>query len=167
MPSDSVLLPLCIAVALVLTVIGAVFWIKGRHGRGLRSIGLAAGVVGLYLTGLLGLVWDAVLALGRWGRALVLNPTIWAGIGLLGLMVVLWVIGGYLINRRTRAVARGEVGRGRQPAATSGRSSRPAVTPAQSTGSQRPVSQPTGSQPTPADDEDAEIEALLRKRGIS
>lgn len=163
MPSDSVLLPGSISVALIFVIIGIVLWIKDRRGRGLRSIGVGLGVIGLYLTGLLNLLWSAGVALVGWARQLVLDPRIWAGLGLLALMVVLWIVGGYLMNRRVKAKARGEVGRGHG-------GSQPAVQRRSSTTGGTEIGTQSGTRAGGGqglDSEDAEIEALLKKRGIS
>jgi len=81
---------------------------------------------------------------------------VWAGLSLLALCLVLWVVGGFVARRTPRKSRRGEAaapaaGRGPAPAAVAGRSQR---APARST--------PAAGQ----DDDMAEIEALLKSRGI-
>ncbi|MDO5498463.1 MAG: hypothetical protein Q4F67_02140 [Propionibacteriaceae bacterium] len=155
------LLPVCIALAALALVLAIVLWLRGRRGRALQAFGFAALPVGLYLTGLLGLVFDAVRALGGWMSRLVFNPAVWAGVGLLGLAVVLWVVGGF-VARRTRA--RRPVAKGADAPAVTGRT--PAAAPAK--GSPATARKAGGSTAAggSGDDEFDEIEELLRRRGI-
>ncbi|GAA3580231.1 hypothetical protein GCM10022197_42500 [Microlunatus spumicola] len=159
--ADVVLLPLCIGLGLVGVVVALIAFTRGRRGRALQGLAFAVGVVALYLTGLLRLVWDAVVAVVRWATGNVFDLTAWIGFGALALAVVLWVVGG-IVARRTRrrtkaeaADAKGQPRVGTGPAAPAGRA------PAKA--------QPAGRAPAqkPAQDDDmAEIEALLKSRGI-
>ena len=98
--SDVVLLPLCLGLALIGVIVAGVAWRKGSRGRVVQGVGLALAPVALYFTGLLRLVWDAVVALVGWATSIIFTPSMWFGISLLGLCVVLWVVGG-LVTRRT------------------------------------------------------------------
>lgn len=160
-PSDVVLLPLCIGLALIGVIVAGVAWRKGSRGRVVQGIGLALAPIALYFTGLLRLVWDAVVALANWATSIIFSPAMWFGISLLGLCVVLWVVGGLLTRR---AVTR----RGSAPAAPAG--SRPAVGTGGTATSKSPAtkSAPKGKAPAQeVDPEMAEIEAILKNRGIS
>ena len=90
---------------------------------------------------------EIVTEIGDWATHLVFNPVVWVGVVLAGVSVVLFVVA-----RADAALASGRTSRrpGRQgelPAAGPGRKA---------------------SSGRSADDDDmAEIEALLRKRGIS
>lgn len=155
--ADAVLLPLCIGLGLLGLVVAVIAFARGRRGRGLQGLGFAVGVVALYLTGLLRLVWDAVVALVRWATGNVFDLTAWIGFGMLVLAIVLWVVGGVVARRgrRQAKVAASEakgapaVGTGRAP------SRQPARQPAKGSGAA-----------APEDDDMAEIEALLKSRGI-
>lgn len=151
-----ILLPVCITLALLALIIGVILWTRGRHGRAVQALGFAVLPVGLYLTGLLDLVWDAVVALSRWGAALVFYPIVGIGMSLLGLAVVLWVAGG-LVAKRTRG--RRSVEKAPAQAAVTRR------TPAQQRPSQPATTQPTAEQKS-ADGDLDDIEAILRKHGI-
>ena len=165
-PSDVVLLPLCIGLALIGVIVAGVAWRKGSRGRVVQGIGLALAPIALYFTGLLRLVWDAVVALASWATSIIFSPSMWFGISLLGLCVVLWVVGGLLTRRAATK-------RGSAPATTAG--TRPAV----GTGSTAPAKVPAANVPrtkapakgkAPAqevDPEMAEIEAILKNRGIN
>lgn len=154
--ADTVLLPLCIGLSLVGLVVVVIAFARGRRGRAVQGLALALAPVALYLTGLLRLVWDAVVAVVRWATGNAFDLTAWIGFGLLALCLVLWVVGGVLARRRRRIAK----------AVPANASKAAQVTPGKST------SQPTGRKPQqpakqPAQDDDmAEIEALLKSRGI-
>lgn len=149
-----ILLPVCISVAVLGVVVAVVLWVRRRRGRAVQALAVGALPFGLYLTGLLPLVWSGAVEVVRWAGGLIFDPAVWAGMGLLALAVVLWVVGG-MVARRTP-------GRTREPKAVgqaAGRSGR-RVGP----GTKAPAarSDAGGS----GDAELDEIEALLRKRGI-
>lgn len=144
------------ALAATLTALGAIWtWIAFRRrgaANGLRALGFTLLPAAAWLTGTLEMLTEIAGSVTDWATGLAFNPMTWAGIGLAGLAVVLWVVSGYLRDRaigRGQAAPAGEVPAGRRtelPPA-SGRSAKK---------SEQPV-----------DDELAEIEALLKKRGIS
>jgi hypothetical protein len=156
MPAESaVLLPLAAGLTLLGLLIAILAGRRGHKGRMIQGIGLALLPLALYLSGLLGLVWDAVVAVGRWASSTVLSPTIWAGFALLALCLVLWVVGG-VIARRTPKRTRADRKSGTAAAGT--------------TATNKAVSgrgAPAQQRQAPAQDDDmAEIEALLKSRGI-
>ena len=165
-PSDVVLLPLCIGLALIGVIIAGVAWRRGSRGRVVQGVGVALAPIALYFTGLLRLVWDGVVALVNWATSIIFSPTMWFGISLLGLCVVLWVVGGLLTRR---AAPR------RSSAPAAGAGGRPAVgtgsTAAAKTSTKSPAKTAAkGKGKGPAqevDPEMAEIEAILKNRGIS
>lgn len=154
MPSaDTVLLPICVAIALIGIVLTGFAWRRGSKGRVLQGVALAIVPFGLYLTGLLRLLWDAAVAVVRWAVRLAFSPILWIGFSILGLCLVLFVVGTVLVR----------LGRGRAPRKTVGsdRGSRPAV------GGRTQTKPQSGSgREQPVDPEMAEIEALLKSRGI-
>ncbi len=151
--ADAVLLPLCIGLGLLGLVIGVIAFARGRRTRALQGLAFALAVVGLYLTGLLRLVWDAVVAVARWATGNVFDLTAWIGFGALALGIVLWIVGGVVARRRRRAVK-----------------AAPPAKQGQVTAGKSAVAQPAGrknAKPAAPQDEDmAEIEALLKSRGI-
>ena len=159
MPTADNLLPLCVALGLLGAVVAVIAFARGRRGRGLQAVAFALASVALYLTGLLRLVWDAVVAVVRWATGNVFDLTAWVGFGVLALSIVLWVVGGVLGRRRRRIAKAAPAGAPVQP-----------VTTGKTTGTTAVKAQPAGrktAQPAPAQDEDmAEIEALLKSRGI-
>ncbi|GAA1433238.1 hypothetical protein GCM10009616_24740 [Microlunatus lacustris] len=157
MPAESaVLLPLAAGLTLLGLLIAILAGRRGRKGRMVQGIGLALLPVALYLSGLLGLVWDGVVAVGRWASSTVLSPTIWAGFALLAVCVVLWVVGG-IVARRTPKRTRAD----RSAATTAGTG-----TGAKAVGGRQSGAAPQQKQAPAQDDDMAEIEALLKSRGI-
>jgi hypothetical protein len=149
MPSvDTVLLPLCVGLTLLGVIATGVAWRRGNKGRVVQGIGLALAPIALYFSGLLRLLWNAIVALGSWASKIIFSPAVWFGLSLLGLCIVLWVIGGF-IGRRSSAAKSKEV---------SAQSAASALPPKKAGKAGR-------SQP-PVDEEMAEIEALLKSRGI-
>ncbi len=165
-PSDVVLLPLCIGLALIGVIVAGVAWRRGSRGRVVQGIGIALAPIALYATGLLRLVWDAVVALVGWASSIIFSPSMWFGISLLGLCVVLWVVGGLLTRRA--------VTKGASTTATTPAGGRPAVgtggPAAAKTTTKTPAKKSAAKGKAPAqevDPEMAEIEAILKNRGIS
>ena len=154
--ADAVLLPLCAGLTLLGLLVAILAGRRGNRGRLLQGVALALAPLALYLSGLLRLAWDGVVALVRWGSRVVLSPPVWAGLSLLALCVVLWVVGGFVARRSPR---RGR--RGAHPAAApdAGRGAPAAV-------AQRSGRGPAGKPAPQQDDDMAEIEALLKSRGI-
>lgn len=164
MSPEAVLLPLCVGLSLLGVIATGIAWRRGNKGRVVQGAGLALAPVALYLTGLLGLVWDGVAAVFRWAGGIVLSPPIWIGFSLLGLCIVLWVVGGILAPRfAARKSVEGAKTAGKPVTAT-----KPA-TAGQAKATQNKGASATGAkgqQADPLDDEMAEIEALLKSRGI-
>jgi hypothetical protein len=143
--ADVVLLPLCIGLALLGVIATGVAWRRGNKGRVVQGVALALAPIGLYFSGLLRLLWNGIVAVVSWASALIFSPAVWFGMGLVGVCLVLWVVGGIAARRAKPAVK-----------ATSGPSSKAGL-PAKG---RAPAKQP------PVDEEMAEIEALLKSRGI-
>ena len=152
---DTVLLPLCVGLTLLGIIATGIAWRRGNKGRVVQGVALALAPIALYFSGLLRLLWDAIVAFGTWASTLVFSPAIWFGMALLGLCVVLWVVGG-LVARRSAPRTKETKG----TLAASGGSTTAAV-PAKG----RSGRGPARNQPE-VDPELAEIEALLKSRGI-
>ncbi len=149
---DTVLLPLCVGLTLLGVIATGVAWRRGNRGRVVQGVGLALAPIALYFSGLLRLLWDGVVAVGSWASAIILSPAVWFGLALLGLCVVLWVVGGVAARRSAGAKKSKAV-----PAAGA-----KTALPAKG----KPTAKTTSRQPAPIDDDMAEIEALLKSRGI-
>ena len=146
---DTVLLPLCVGLALLGVIATGIAWRRGNKGRVIQGIGLALAPIALYFSGLLRLLWDAIVAFGTWASKIILSPAVWFGLSLLGLCVVLWVVGGLIARRSPSA-------KGKAVSTSSTANALPAKK-----GSGR-----TRHSEPPIDEEMAEIEALLKSRGI-
>lgn len=140
-----------LALTLVLTALaGAWTWYAAKRR------GLAAGVRGAaitllppaaWLTGTLEAGVKIVDVVVDWATDLVFSPTVWVGVGLAGVSVLLFVVSGFLRHRQSGAAGEAAVGE----AKAQGRALPPA-----------------GAAGAPAIDDDlSEIEAILKKRGIS
>jgi hypothetical protein len=136
---------LAFAVSTLLGVVTFFRWRARGPASGLRGAGWTILPVAAWLTGVLELAFDVADSVGRWAVHLVFSPTVWLGIVLAGISAVLF---------GAAAVLAGRTGSGRG-------TPRPALdaTPT------RAVKRGKGA---PAIDEDlGDIEAILRKHGIS
>lgn len=143
------------ALTAALTVAGAIWtWIAFRRrgsANGLRALGFTLLPAAAWLTGTLEMVVEIAGSVTDWATSLVFDVRTWVGVGLAGLAVVLWVVSGII---RDRQLARGQAaGEGRK---AGGRDALPEASSTRTGPTSRPA----------VDDEMADIEALLRKRGI-
>jgi hypothetical protein len=158
--ADTVLLPLCVGLTLLGIIATGIAWRRGNKGRVVQGVALALAPIALYFSGLLRLIWDGVVAVGSWASRIILSPAVWFGLSLLGLCVVLWVVGSLVARRfpgkpRQRAVASTDASPRTSPRAVQS----PAT-------SGKPSGKTKTSAKAPVDDDLAEIEALLKSRGI-
>jgi hypothetical protein len=130
------------ALALTLTLIGGLWtWFSFRRrglAAGLRASAFTLLPIAAYLTRTLRLAADIGTAVGDWAARLVLDPFVWMGFVVAGVSGALFVVSGIL---RSRQLGAGPTKKDKQLPAAKGS---PAI-----------------------DDDLADIEALLRKRGIS
>lgn len=133
------------ALALTLTILGAaatwLLWRRRGLVAGLRGAALTLLVPAAWLTDTLRMFTRIGDAVADWALGLVLSPVVWVGIVLAGVSAVLLVVAALLARRGTGL--REPVAEGRRPSAAAGRGA-PAI-----------------------DDDLADIEALLRSKGIS
>jgi hypothetical protein len=141
------------ALTLTLTLLGGIYtWFAYRRrglAAGLRGAGFTLIPVALLLTDTLKMLTEVVGDVGDWAVHLVFNPFMWAGIALAGLSVVCFVVSGYLTRR--------EIG----TSPPEGRRTDDTKALPEGRGTKAPAVV------DPLDAEMAEIEALLRKRGIT
>jgi hypothetical protein len=149
------------ALTAALTVAGAIWtWIAFRRrgaANGLRALGFTLLPAAAWLTGTLEMVVEIAGSVTDWATGLVFNIFTWTGIGLAGLAAVLFVVSGFIRDR--------QLGR-----AQSGKADGKADRKADRTAAPRRRESLGASSGTagrsPIDDDLADIEALLKKRGI-
>lgn len=138
--------------AATLTLLGAAytFWAFRHRGAAAGTRGLAITLLpgAAWLTGTLRMFTRIAEAVADWATRLVFSPSVWVGTAMAGLAVVLWTVGGYLHGRN----AQHGTAPGTGPGAVTGTTAKPLP--------------PTRTATAP-DDDLADIEAILRKRGIS
>lgn len=138
------------ALALTLTSLGAaatwLLWRRRGLVAGLRAAALTLLVPSAWLTDTLRMFTRIGDAVADWALGLVFSPVVWTGVALAGVSVVLLVVSGLLARRGIGARGRsGEVG----------------------AAGDAPTDRAAGRGAPAIDDDLADIEALLRKRGIS
>jgi hypothetical protein len=136
------------ALALSLTVLGGIYtwWALRRRGvtAAVRAAGITLLPIAAWMTGLLEVFGDVADTFTNWFTRLVFSPTVWLGVIIFVVAIVL-ITGANVVSRRVDP--------------------KPAKSP-------RKADQPKGISATTApdpliDDEMAEIQAILKKRGIS
>jgi hypothetical protein len=136
------------ALALALTALGGMYTWWALRNRGFAAAVRAGGFTLLplaaWMTGLLEVAGDIGDALGHWLTRLVFSPFVWLGMLLFVVAFVLIGASNFVTRRREPDVAPRKRGR------------------------EKPKAVGTTSRPDPLiDDEMAEIQAILKKRGIS
>jgi heme exporter protein D len=171
-----------------LTLLGLVLSYLTYHRRGLRPalLGVAVSLlpIAAYLTGAIEMLWKVGAAIGQFATGFVFSPEKWAGIGVTGLAIALFLAAGGRQRRRVARDARKAARADRKAEAPGTPESRQlgaratsadAATRALSTERRMPVpaerQAPTSAKASrksaPADDDDLkDIEDILRKRGI-
>lgn len=98
--NDLTLLPFCVGLTLLGLIGSWAAWRRRGVAAGTRGVAWSLLPVSLYLTGLLELVWDIVRSSVSWVTHLIFSPTVWAGVALFGVSVVLYVVSGVARGRR-------------------------------------------------------------------
>ncbi|MDN5893375.1 MAG: hypothetical protein L0H93_05065 [Nocardioides sp.] len=142
------------ALTVVLTLLAGGWTYYAWQHRGKASAVRGAGItlipVAAYMTGTLKVVARTADAVGDWAMALVFSPTVWIGFILAGVAVLLFVLGGSMSAREDG---------GGTPSGSAKK------TPKRQ---KKPLNQGTSDKGAPAIDDDlADIEAILKKRGIN
>ncbi|HSN42832.1 MAG TPA: hypothetical protein VLR88_02105, partial [Propionibacteriaceae bacterium] len=123
----------------------------------LRGLGIAVVAAGAWITGVLDLGGNGVRSIIDWAQRTPLDTMMISGLVVAGVGALLWVIGSFIkpvskaVAKERRAVRAAAPAKPGAPSKqVEGRTTAPSKAP------------PAG----PVDPDDAEIEALLRKRGI-
>lgn len=170
-----------------LTIVGVLLSYLTYRRRGLRPAMMVTAwsllPIAAYLTGATEMLWKIGAAIGKFGTDFVFSPEKWAGIGVTGLAVALFLAAGGRTRRRASREARKAARADRGKAGAEGSSAPSALGSARTapgtqilpTERQR-VSVDRANAATPAkgsrkaavpdDDDMKDIEDILRKRGI-
>jgi len=135
---------LAFALSTLLGVVTFFQWRRSGLAAGLRGAGWTILPVAAWLTGVLELAFDIADSVGHWAIHLVFSPVVWLGIVLGGVSVVLFGASALLGRRAAPAGAHDETPALGRPKSKGGR--------------------PSGGV---FDDDLGDIEAILRKHGIS
>jgi hypothetical protein len=92
--NDLTLLPFCVGLTLLGLIGSWAAWRRRGLASGVRGVAWSLLPVSLYLTGLLELLWNVVKSVSSWVTHLIFSPTVWAGVALFGVSVVLYVVSG-------------------------------------------------------------------------
>jgi hypothetical protein len=145
------------ALTVVLTLMGLVgtglIWRRRGPAAGLRMLAVSLLPAAAYLTGTLRLLWEIGDAVVTWAARLVFSPMVWLGIVLAGISVLLFVVAGAMTRRGVGGAP------GPREKELPSTTSRPAARPARGE-----AGTPTQSS---VDDDMAEIEEILKRRGIT
>ena len=172
--------------ALGLTILGLILSYMTYRRRGLRPamMGTAFSLlpIAAYLTGAIEMLWKVGAAIGQFGTGFVFSPMKWAGIGVTGLAIALFLAAGGRARRKAsreaRRVARadrqGEAEGSSSPALAKPKAGSPGTQILPTRREQVPVDRRAAATPakgsrkaaTPDDDDMKDIEDILRKRGI-
>jgi hypothetical protein len=144
------------ALGLLLTVVGLVLsllvWRRRGATAGLRGVAWSLLPAAAGLTGTLKLVWEIGDDIASWAARLVFSPVVWAGIVLAGVSLMLFAVTAAMRAR----------GMGRSPAT------------GQAAGGEKQLPQQRGTtkattkaEPAVQDKDMDDIEAILRKHGIT
>lgn len=140
------------ALGITLSILGLVVsflvWRRRGAAAGLRGVAWSLLPAAAGLTGTLKLLWQIGDSVASWAVRLVFSPVVWAGIVLAGVSVVLF---GVSAAMRSRGVGSAKPARGR----AAGSAELPAKRSSAAAG------------PAARDDDLDDIEAILRKHGIS
>lgn len=167
-----------------LTILGLILSYLAYKRRGLRPavMGTAWSLlpIAAYMTGAIEMLWKVGAAIGQFGTGFVFSPMKWAGIGVTGLAIALFLAAGGRARRKVSRDAR-KAARADRRAEAEGSSATPALGKANagSPGTQvmptqrervpaeRPAPAKSSRKAAAGDDDDlTDIEDILRKRGI-
>jgi hypothetical protein len=168
-----------------LTILGLLLSYLAYRRRGLRPAlrGVAFSLlpIAAYLTGAIEMLWKVGAAIGQFGTGFVFSPAKWAGIGVTGLAIALFLAAGGRRRRQAAREARKAARAGRKaeaggppaaPALPAGKAASPGTqilpTERKRVPVERTAAPAKGSrQATLSDDDDMkDIEDILRKRGL-
>jgi hypothetical protein len=154
------------ALTVILTLSGlagtVLFWRLRGPVAGLRMLAVALLPAAAYLTGTMRLFWEIGDAVVSWALRLTFSPSMWLGVSIAVVAVAIFSVAGMLRRRG--------VGRPAQAAekALPGTSSRESAKPPRTTAAPKAKSKAASKSGAQSGDDDmADIEAILKKHGIT
>ncbi len=163
--------PLIITIALMVffAAVFAGLWARRPGVRPvLAGLGLVLIPLGLWLLGITDLAYNGVLSIIDWAQRTVWSTTMTWGASLAGAGLLLFLISRFIKPAQRKAVTQSET-----PAVARNQAQAPVTTqrPGASAASAPPAGQSAAGQPAPGQPqkktaEDAEVEDILRKRGL-
>jgi len=159
--NDLTLLPFCVGLTLLGLIGSWAAWRRRGVAAGTRGVAWSLLPVSLYLTGLLELVWDVIRSTVSWVTHLIFSPTVWAGVALFGVSVVLYVVSGVARGRRPEKAPKSK------PASPAGELT--ATGPAPASAAPAKAAKPSkGSKAKQQESSEFdEIEDILKRHGIN
>ncbi|MGW3350608.1 cellulose synthase [Nonomuraea rubra] len=160
-------LPLCGGVTIAGLALAFLAFRRRGAAAGLRVTAWALLPVAAYLTGALQALWRIGTTVVGFVTGLVFNPSVWAGVAVAGLSVVLFVVSGVMRGRRLSLSRKKKSDDGGAPAQGGPAKQAPAAAkPQQAAG--RPQQPAVSQKPASKGEDDfSDIEELLKRRGIS
>lgn len=160
------------ALALALTVVAGLWtWFAFRNRgvrSGVRGVAITILPIAAYLTHTLRLLGRIVDAVGDWAVGLVFSPTVWVGIALAGVAVLLFFVAARIPGGETRAERRAARRQARREGRTESRGGRPeAASLPTGQARSRPAGRGDGGLGDTLGDDLDDINAILKKHGIS
>lgn len=151
--------PLGLALTVLGLVISFVLWRRRGPASGLRAAAWSLLPLAAGLTGTLRLLWNVGASVTSWAANVVFNPLVWTGIALAGVSAALFAVSGAM-RRRGRGVKSKRAAK----AVTAEPGGRPATAPKTPA---KGVSTGKAADPAGQDEDMADIEAILKRHGIS
>ncbi|MEU8223871.1 hypothetical protein [Kribbella sp. NPDC048915] len=166
--NDLTLLPFCVGLTLLGLIGSWAAWRRRGVAAGTRGVAWSLLPVSLYLTGLLELVWDVIRSTVSWVTHLIFSPTVWAGVALFGVSVVLYVVSGVARGRTGNRTERKAQRQAQQkPASPAGELSATGAEPATATTAKAAKPSAKGKAKQQESSEFDEIEDILKRHGIN
>ena len=159
------------ALGITLSILGMVIsfllWKRRGAAAGLRGVAWSLLPAAAGLTGTLRLLWEIGDSIVNWAVRLVFSPAVWAGIVLAGVSVMLFAVSAAMRSRGAGSSGERSATSGAKSDRRTGASALPAE---RSSEAAKPGGKPAGKRGARADADDDDmddIEAILRKHGIS
>jgi hypothetical protein len=159
-------LPLCAGLTAAGVALAYLAFRRRGLSAGLRMTAWALLPLAAYLTDALKTIWNIGTSLVSFATGLVFSPSVWAGVVLAGVSLLLFFVSGGIRGRtlsKFRAMGR-KAPAGGAPAAVSAEGPTRPLPSARKAEAAKPAARPAAK---PDSDDFSDIEDLLKKRGIS